>query len=192
MTTMDFNITTVTKDPITGNGLAAIRDVSAGDAIIQLLSPYLLVVEREALEKVCSFCLIEAALLDSPLKRCSACKVPRYCSSDCQKKDWTSVHQKECPVLKNLSDIPPTPVRALIQVLLWHRQGNSLDPRWAGLESHVDDLKRDTKRWDEIVLQTKAAVEFSKSPSDRIDVAIQVLCRVCLPPSYIDYVLMPA
>jgi MYND finger len=181
MPTMDINTTTVIKDPIAGSGLAASQDIGTGDVIIHLLSPYLLVVEKDALEKVCSFCLIEATSVDQPLKRCGACRVSRYCSPGCQKKDWMAVHQKECPALKKLPDIPPTPVRALMQVLLRHRHGNSLDPRWTGLESHVEQLKMDRVRWDEIVLQAKAAVEFSKSPSDQLDVAIQVLCRVgCL------------
>jgi len=176
---MDINNTVVISDPVAGSGLAASQDIGIDDVIIQLSSPYLLVVEKEALENVCSFCLIEASSVDMPLKRCSACRVPRYCSSECQKKDWTAVHQKECPVLKKLPDIPPTPVRALMQLLLRHRHGTSLDPRWAGLESHVDDLRRDRKRWDEIVLQAQAAVGFSKSPQDQIEVAVQILCRVC-------------
>ncbi|PMD41801.1 SET domain-containing protein [Hyaloscypha variabilis F] len=175
---MDINNTIVITDPIAGSGLAASQDIGIGDVIIQLSSPYLLIVEKEALENVCSFCLIEASSVDIPLKRCSACRVPRYCSSGCQKKDWTVVHQKECPILKKLPDIPPTPVRALMQLLLRHQHGTSLDPRWAGLESHVADMKKDRKRWDEIVLQAQAAVGFSKSPQDRIEVTIQVLCRM--------------
>jgi SET and MYND domain-containing protein len=170
--------TTVFEDPNAGNGLAASEDIDAGDVIVQLPSPYLLIVEKEALEKVCSFCLNEASSDDPELKRCSACKIPRYCSSECQKRDWAAVHQKECTVLKTLPGIPPTPVRALMQVLLRHSVGNYLDTRWAGLESHINELKEDRKRWEEIVLQAQAAVAFSKSPQDRLEVAIQVLCRV--------------
>lgn len=176
---MDINNTIVINDPIAGSGLAAGQDIGIGDVIIQLSSPYLLVVEKEALEKVCSFCLIEASSVDMRLKKCNACKVPRYCSSECQKHDWTARHRKECSILKSLPDTLPTPVRALMQVLLRHQHGTSLDPRWAGLKSHVEDLKRDRKRWDEIVLQAQAAVGFSKSHQDRMEVAGQVLCRVC-------------
>jgi len=107
--------TIVFEDPNAGNGLAASEDIDAGDVIVQLPSPYLLVVEKEALEKVCSFCLNEASSEDPQLKRCSACKIPRYCSSECQKRDWAAVHQKECTVLKTLPGIPPTPVRALMR-----------------------------------------------------------------------------
>ena len=176
---MDINNTAVISDPIAGSGLVASQDIGTGDVITQLSSPYLLVVEKEALENVCSFCLIEASAVGTPLKRCSACRVPRYCSSGCQKSDWTAVHQKECPILKKLPDIPPTPVRALMQLLLKHQHETSLDPRWAGLESHIGTLKNDRKQWDEIVLQAQAAVGFSKSPQDRIEVAVQILCRVC-------------
>jgi hypothetical protein len=177
---MDINNTSVIKDPIAGSGLAASQDIGIGDVIIQLYSPYLLVVEKEALHKVCSFCLIEASPLPDapPLKRCSACKVPRYCSSECHKKDWLAGHLKECPILKSMRDIPPTPVRALIQLLLQHQHGASLNPRWAALESHVEDFKMDRKRWDDIVLQAQGAVGFSKTPQDRMELAIQVLCRV--------------
>jgi MYND finger len=179
---MDINNTIVIDDPIAGSGLAGSQDIGIGDVIILLSSPYLLVVEKEALDKVCSFCLIEASPLpDAPaLKRCSACKIPRYCSSECHKKDWLGGHQKECSILKSLPDIPPTPVRALIHVLLRHQHGISLDPRWAALQSHIEDLKTDRKRWDDIVLQAQAAVGFSKSPQDRMELATQVLCRVCM------------
>jgi hypothetical protein len=78
---MDINNTSVIKDPIAGSGLAANKHINTGDAIIQLCSPYLLIVEKEALEKVCSFCLIKALSLDRPLKRYSAYKVPQYYSS---------------------------------------------------------------------------------------------------------------
>ena len=66
-----------------------------------------------------------------------------------------------------------------MQVLLRHRYGTSLDPRWSGLKSHVEDFKKDRVRWGEIVLQAQAAIRFSKSPQDRMEAAIQVLCRVC-------------
>lgn len=39
----------------------------------------------------------------APLKamaRCSLCKVMRYCSTDCQKKDWRTRHKRGCPGTK--------------------------------------------------------------------------------------------
>jgi hypothetical protein len=172
---MDINNTKIIKDPALGNGLAASLDIDAGEVIISIPEPFLILVEKEALNKVCSYCLIEKE--SAGLKRCSGCKVTQYCTITCQKSDWNFIHQKECPILKRLPGVPPTPVRGMIQVLLRHQYGQSLDPQWASLESHIKSLNK-TKRWDEIILQAKAAVEFSKNPSDRMEMAINLLCRV--------------
>jgi SET and MYND domain-containing protein len=55
--------------------------------------------------------------------------------------------------------------------------GTTPDPRWAGLEGHADSLKKQ-KRWDEVVLQAKAAIEFTKSPESNLESGINVLCRM--------------
>jgi hypothetical protein len=41
---------------------------------------------------------------DSP-KRCSACKVVFYCSSECQLESWKHGHQKECKTLRSERDV---------------------------------------------------------------------------------------
>jgi hypothetical protein len=51
------------------------------------------------------------------------------------------------------------------------------NPRWVGLEGHAASLQKQ-KRWDEITLQAKAAVEFTGSPANYMEAAINVLCRV--------------
>ncbi|KAH9214512.1 hypothetical protein DL95DRAFT_365646 [Leptodontidium sp. 2 PMI_412] len=47
---------------------------------------------------------------------------------------------------------------------------------WKGLESHVGELKGDVKKWEEIFLQAKAGVEFTKVGAERIEEAIRWLC----------------
>ncbi|TVY18552.1 SET domain and MYND-type zinc finger protein 6 [Lachnellula arida] len=174
---MDLNHTKTVKDPVLGNGLAASKDLSAGSPIIKISSPFLIVVEKDALEKVCSYCLIESGPSSSSLKKCTGCKVVRYCTPACQKADWKVIHKNECSLLQRLPGIPPTPVRALYQALLRYvRPAFELDERSAGLEHHVGDLKRDRKRWDEIVLQAKGALEFSKTPADKMDMVTRLLC----------------
>jgi hypothetical protein len=92
-----------------GNGLAAALDLEAGDVIIEIANPYIVVVEKASLDKVCSQCLLEI----EQLKRCARCKVAQYCSTACQKEAWNSMHRLECSALAKMPDVPPTPVRAL-------------------------------------------------------------------------------
>jgi hypothetical protein len=173
---MDINKSKIIKVPGLGNGLAASEDLNAGETIVRISNPYIAVVEKAALTTACSFCLYES----ESLKRCSKCKVAQYCSPECQVKAWKAEHKKECAVLKNLPDVPPTAVRALIQVLQRHACGAAPDPRWEGLETNLGSLRR-SKRWDEIVMQAQAGIAFSKSPSTWSDVALGVLSRVSPP-----------
>ena len=174
---MDVNNTKTIKDSILGNGLTPNSDVEAGELLISISSPFLILVEKEALDEVCSYCFAENE--SSSLKRCSGCKVPRYCSAACQKKDWTSIHQKECSILKKMPGIPPTAVRGLIQLCLRNLHQPDSSPTWMNLEGHVKEL-RQSRRWEEIVLQSTAAVEFSKCPKDWMEWVTNLLCRVCL------------
>lgn len=75
--------------------------------------------------------------------------------------------------------VPPTAVRGLIQLCLrgLDKAGPEISPAWMDLESHLNELQR-SKRWDEIVLQSTAAVEYSKAPKNWIEWATNLLCRV--------------
>jgi SET and MYND domain-containing protein len=159
-----------------GNGLAATQDIPAGSLILQIRSPFILVLETPKIERFCSHCFLP--LQDGTRKRCTACKVVRYCSTECQRSDWKLIHQKECPVLKEV--LPPTPVRALIQVLLLHISGSAHDNnRWQALEAHVEEFKADKQGWEDIRLQAMFAAKYSKTPPAQSELAIQILCRVC-------------
>jgi hypothetical protein len=159
-----------------GNGLAATQDIPAGSLILQIRSPFILVLETPKIDRFCSHCFFP--LQDGTRKRCTACKVIRYCSTDCQKADWKLIHQKECPVLKEV--VPPTPVRALVQVLLLYMSGSAQDNnRWQALQAHVEKSKADKQVWEDIRLQAIFAVKYSKIPPAQYELAIQILCRVC-------------
>jgi hypothetical protein len=171
---MNTNVKQV-RYPGFGNGLAANHDLDAGDAIVEISNPFLVVVENAALDRVCSQCLSEA---QNSLKRCTACKVVQYCSVACQSAAWKSIHKEECRIYKKLPRVPPTAVRGMMQLLLRKEiSGDTRDSRWAGLEGHVTELQRHN-RWDEIVLQAKAAVEWTASPQTYMEPAINLLCRV--------------
>jgi hypothetical protein len=159
-----------------GNGLAAIQDIPAGSLILQIHSPFILVLETPKIDRFCSHCFLP--LQDGTRKRCTACKVVRYCSTECQRADWKLIHQKECPVLKEV--LPPTPVRALIQVLLLYMSGSAQDKnRGQTLQAHTEDFSADKQGWEDIRLQAMFAVKYSKTPPAQYDLALQILCRVC-------------
>jgi SET and MYND domain-containing protein len=159
-----------------GNGLAATEGIPAGSLILQIRSPFILVLETPKIDKFCSHCFLP--LQDGTRKRCTACKFVRYCSTACQKADWKLIHQKECPVLKEV--LPPTPVRALIQVLLLYMSGPEKDNnRWKALEAHAEEFRADKQGWEDLGLQAMFAVKYSKTPPAKSELAIQILCRVC-------------
>jgi hypothetical protein len=172
---MNINNTKATSFSGFGNGLTADRNLEAGEVVLGINDPYLVVVENEALGRVCSQCLTEAP---NSLKRCTGCKVVQYCSVTCQSRAWKSIHKEECRVFKKLPQVAPTAVRGLMQLLLRKAvSGGSSDPRWVRLEGHEMQL-RQNNRWDDIVLQAKAAVEWTSSPREYMESAVNVLCRV--------------
>ena len=60
---MDFNYSQVVEYPDLGNGLAAARDFEEGDAIVRVNEPYLIIVEKKALQEVsCSKIIIVATV----------------------------------------------------------------------------------------------------------------------------------
>jgi len=60
---MDFNYSQVVEYPGLGNGLAAARDFEEGDAIVRVNEPYLIIVEKKALQEVsCSKIIIVATV----------------------------------------------------------------------------------------------------------------------------------
>ncbi|EHK98790.1 hypothetical protein M7I_5298 [Glarea lozoyensis 74030] len=84
---MSLNHTKRIKDPLLGHGLVSTEALEPGDRIIQIKDPYLIVVEKDALDRVCSYCLAENDI--SALKRCTGCKI-RMSSS--RQTSWTSTN----------------------------------------------------------------------------------------------------
>ena len=172
---MNIDKSNVIKDGRLGNGLAAASDLEAGEGIIEISNPYMLVVEKASLSKVCSHCLVEA----EKMQRCGRCKVPYYCSTSCQTEAWRSIHRQECKILQAMPGVPPTPVRALMQILLTHSFGTAPDPLWKDLKSNQREFAQ-TPRWADILLQATGAVQYSKFPSNpaSMELAVGILCRV--------------
>ncbi|RKF75026.1 SET domain and MYND-type zinc finger protein 6 [Golovinomyces cichoracearum] len=189
MAQIDLTIKIQTNDR--GKGLAAAQDVVANSVLIKVPNPYILLSDKASLSKICSWCMLPMCSFAphlqprcvTALKRCSACKIPQYCSSACQRADWKSIHAKECAHLKLLPDIPPTPVRAVMQVLLKILPGSTWETRCANLEGHEADRKKrfnsgSGESWGDFLLQARAATAFSGMEASRIELATSVLSRI--------------
>ena len=174
-------------DPIIGGkGLSAHADLKAGDLIIKVADPFLLVVENASLDEVCSQCFRkeqDCCRENKKLAACLKCGVPRYCSEDCQTSSWNSIHGLECHILKAVKDqgkVLPTPTRALMQILLLHKlKDPSLapDPRWKDLMSNLHKL-RATSRWNDILMQVQLACHLANLPLGQASYfAAEVFCR---------------
>ncbi|KAI3990982.1 hypothetical protein MKX01_026166 [Papaver californicum] len=78
-----------------GRCLISTRNFSPGDVIITQ-EPYVCVPNNSS-ESKCDGCFKSVNL-----KKCSACQVPWYCGSTCQKSEW-KLHRLECQALAGLS-----------------------------------------------------------------------------------------
>ena len=45
----------------------------------------------------CAACKREHKWGEDPFKVCSACRVPHYCTKECQRAHWRAQHKRECP-----------------------------------------------------------------------------------------------
>lgn len=174
---MDLNNTKIVEIPGLGNGLVSKIDLKAGDVIARIASPFLVVVENAVLQRVCSECLLDSEFVS--LKKCGRCKTVWYCSTACQEVAWKSIHKRECTIFKqHHPQVLPSPARALIQILLRHQHGANQDPVWAGLLPHLEELRFQTKRSEDIELQVRAVLEYTKSPPEYANMALGLMCRV--------------
>ena len=60
----------------------------------------LALIQSEYDPKRCGFC----EKMSSELKHCKSCKTAKYCSKECQLKDWEKRHKKDCKEIRRLQD----------------------------------------------------------------------------------------
>ena len=161
--------------PLLGKGLAATTDIQAGEEILHLAVPSLSIPENASLERVCAHCLYAK----EDLKKCSRCKILRYCSPKCQELSWKGIHKHECKLYASLQpQVLPTEVRALLRILLRQKHDPSAGRPWQDLVSHEKDLRHNEKRWREIVLQATGTIKYARMPNDAMSMAVGILCQV--------------
>ncbi|CAL8351884.1 unnamed protein product [Merluccius merluccius] len=89
------------SSPGRGNGLRAVSAISAGE-LVYAAAPLACCVSNTLSKDVCHDCFKR----HKSLRRCSQCKMTRYCNVTCQKRAW-SIHKRECRCLQTL--LPRTP-----------------------------------------------------------------------------------
>lgn len=92
-----------------GWAAAGISSCRPGDVLLRV-RPEVAVLSTALLEKRCSACYSPSIIAPGTassagrLQRCSGCKVTRYCSPSCQKRDWPA-HRDECKALKAMQQL---------------------------------------------------------------------------------------
>lgn len=173
-----------------GRSIVAARAFRPGEVIATFGSPSVAIPDSPHLTTTCSGCLTPANSADPPLplmqidvRACSGCRAVAYCSVRCQRLDWTTGgHKAECKIFKKVRseghDALPTPVRALVHILLRPEMRAALEE----LEGHVDRFERDGgKLWTNMELQSMGALHYlGREPSvENLTEAIEIFCKVC-------------
>jgi len=165
--------------PTKGRALHATKPFKAGQ-VIAAFTPLLLLPTLSHLTTVCTYCLKAS----SP-RPCSRCRAAYYCDARCQAAAWSAGHDKECVAL--VANVPsskrrrqiPTPVRALVQILLSSASGNDLAAAVDGLEGHASQ-RRKTEGWADLEMMAMGACAFSGrgTREDVVRRAVDILCKV--------------
>lgn len=159
-----------------GRALHTTKALKPGQ-IIATFSPTLLLTSSGHLKSICSYCFKRG----EP-RACKQCRVAYYCDAKCQVAAWQSVHKSECMLLtKSVSSVSkrremPTPIRALIQILL--NQG--LDGGvLKDLEGHVSQ-RRGQPGWADWEMMAMAACAFAGLGTEEevVSKAVSLLCKV--------------
>ncbi|GJE86686.1 SET domain-containing protein [Phanerochaete sordida] len=138
----------VRKSQDKGRGLYA-KQAFAPGAILLSVKPRVAVLSTSQLGYYCSNCAGPAP--ETGLRRCTGCRVTRYCNAACQNSDW-ALHKTECQALQRWASAapsqdvatPPDAVRCLGRIL-FNIQKKGVDSQWTKelslLQSHRGSLQ---------------------------------------------------
>lgn len=123
--------------------------------ILCVSEPFAHVLSNKEHDYRCENCMKRA----DELKRCSACASVKYCSTKCQKSDW-SIHKKECPCLKRFQPkIPTDSTRLLLRLVIRFNDSSTVQESkgvlalrrsFNNLMSHEKEITNDKNRCDQL------------------------------------------
>ena len=205
---------TLTEDLEKGRRLLAAASFKPGELIATFEDPLVAIPSSADLGvTTCSYCLSRPApgweeakdVGDKKkVRACTACQTAAYCSKRCQRADWNRTHKKgECKAYQRARARStasrdgggepsrlPTPVRALIQLLLLTEgEGEANETEREGareLQSHVMSFRGSgspgspRESWHDMSLQALAALHYlgREADSDTVADAVELLCKV--------------
>jgi len=162
-----------------GRSLHATQAYEPGELIAVFTSPIVAIPSGTSAKSICSSCL-SAHLA---VKACTGCQAVGYCSVACQKTHWATIHKQECKAFKRVrshvsQDWLPTPVRALVQILLRWDDDRVRDAVGV-LESNIEAFRR-VSMWPDLELQALAGCTYAgwETTSDNLNLAVEVLCKI--------------
>ncbi|KAK3384728.1 hypothetical protein B0T24DRAFT_673503 [Lasiosphaeria ovina] len=173
-----------------GRRLLATRQFGPGEVIGTFRNPLLALPVERGMRTTCNYCLrVAGDPAVTQLRACTGCKFVVYCSVACQRASWAAVHKHECKVFTRMAsrtgkDWLPTPVRAVMQVMLLLKAGNAAAAASFGdggsLEGNVDAFKRDAEVWNDLKLQSMAAVVYGGilESEEMLERAERVICKI--------------
>lgn len=170
-----------TKGTGRGRSLTSQQAHAPGALIATFTDPLLVLPNGPSAKAVCNHCLAHHV----PVKACTGCKAVVYCGGACQKANWGLVHRLECRVFKRVRssvdrDWLPTPVRALVQVLLRWDADAGLRAAVGRLEGNVEGFRKREEVWKDIGLQAYGGMAYAgrKENDDELHMARDILCKV--------------
>jgi hypothetical protein len=158
-----------------GRGLSATKSFQPGGLIAHFVSPAIVLSDGANLSRCCNHCLA----VNKKVRACTRCKLVTYCGTECQKTDWTLIHSKECKVFQKVmakgQSSLPTPVRALVQVLL----RDDLQENMRSLVSNVDKFRLDKQLWAERELMALGGLALTgkSANSEAVYNAMEILFK---------------
>ncbi|KAI3401721.1 hypothetical protein diail_9385 [Diaporthe ilicicola] len=170
-----------TKGSGAGRSLYATKSFAPGDTITTFTDPILALPNGPSAKTVCSNCLAH----NVPTKACTACKAVVYCKKSCQSEHWGLIHKQECKSFRKVKesvdqDWLPTPVRAVLQVLLRWDDEPELRSAFGALEGNLDKFKAREDIWQDMSLQAYGGMKYAgrKEEDEQLHLARDILCKL--------------
>ncbi|KAK9480613.1 hypothetical protein V1514DRAFT_324933 [Lipomyces japonicus] len=94
---------------------------------------------------------------------CAKCRSTYYCSKQCQVHDWVLYHRHECKQLAAMPAVPPSYVILMMRVFSLRGESRTAFFNQFNLLKDHEYLKPGTKEFDDLLLFSKGAKEYSKT-----------------------------